>query len=90
MHGGLGELPEGEAREGAQQGGGALFDLGVYNLTSLCGFFGSVRRVTAMMGVAIPKREAEGEVKVNDKGTRMAKAVCPVCGTNLNRILGKA
>ena len=24
------------------------------------------------------KREAEGEVKVNDKGTRMAKAVCPV------------
>jgi hypothetical protein len=36
------------------------------------------------------KREAAGEVKVNDKGTRMAKAVCPVCGTNLNRILGKA
>jgi hypothetical protein len=36
------------------------------------------------------KRSAEGEVKVNDKGTRMAKAVCPVCGTNLNRILGKA
>ena len=36
------------------------------------------------------KRQADGEVKVNDKGTRMAKAVCPVCGTNLNRILGKA
>jgi hypothetical protein len=36
------------------------------------------------------KREATGEVKVNDKGTRMAKAVCPECGTNLNRILGKA
>jgi hypothetical protein len=36
------------------------------------------------------KREADGEVRVNDKGTRMAKAVCPVCGTNLNRILGKA
>jgi hypothetical protein len=36
------------------------------------------------------KREASGEVKVNDKGTRMAKGVCPVCGTNLNRILGKA
>jgi len=36
------------------------------------------------------KREAEGEVRVNDKGTRMAKATCPVCGTNLNRILGKA
>src|SRR5690606_25867349 len=36
------------------------------------------------------KREAEGEVRVNDKGTKMAKAVCPVCSTNLNRILGKA
>lgn len=36
------------------------------------------------------KREASGEVKVNEKGTRMAKGVCPECGTNLNRILGKA
>jgi hypothetical protein len=36
------------------------------------------------------KREASGEIRVNDKGTRMAKAVCPVCSTNLNRILGKA
>ncbi|MFD3494226.1 Gfo/Idh/MocA family protein [Streptomyces sp. NPDC058690] len=44
-----------------EQGGGALFDLGVYNLTSLCGFFGSVKRVTAMVGVAVPKRESEGE-----------------------------
>ena len=35
------------------------------------------------------KREASGEVHVNDKGTRMAKAKCPVCGTNLNRILGR-
>ena len=36
------------------------------------------------------KREASGNVVVNDKGTRMAKATCPVCSTNLNRILGKA
>jgi transcription elongation factor Elf1 len=36
------------------------------------------------------KREATGDVVVNDKGTRMAKATCPVCGTNLNRILGRA
>ncbi|CAI9410679.1 MULTISPECIES: DUF5679 domain-containing protein [Aestuariimicrobium] len=36
------------------------------------------------------KRTAEGNVVVNDKGTRMAKAKCPECGTNLNRILGKA
>ena len=35
-------------------------------------------------------REAEGNVTVNDKGTRIAKAKCPVCGTNLNRILGRA
>jgi hypothetical protein len=36
------------------------------------------------------KREASGEVQVSDKGTRMAKGICPVCGTRLNRILGKA
>lgn len=36
------------------------------------------------------KRQATGEVVVNDKGTRMAKATCPSCSTNLNRILGKA
>jgi transcription elongation factor Elf1 len=36
------------------------------------------------------KREAEGKVVVSENGRRMAKGVCPVCGTNLNRILGKA
>ena len=36
------------------------------------------------------KREFTGEVVVNAKGTRMAKGKCPVCGTNVNRILGKA
>ncbi|MGB3184789.1 MAG: DUF5679 domain-containing protein [Ornithinimicrobium sp.] len=35
------------------------------------------------------KREAEGRV-VETNGRRMAKGTCPVCGTNLNRILGKA
>jgi hypothetical protein len=35
------------------------------------------------------KREAEGDV-VETNGRRMAKGKCPVCGTNLNRILGKA
>src|SRR5699024_2343818 len=35
------------------------------------------------------KREAEGNVVVSN-GRRMAKAVCPECGTKLNRILGKA
>ncbi|MDR1387459.1 MAG: DUF5679 domain-containing protein [Propionibacteriaceae bacterium] len=36
------------------------------------------------------KRTATGNIEVNAKGTRMAKGKCPVCGTNLNRILGKA
>ncbi len=36
------------------------------------------------------KRTASGDIVVNAKGTRMAKGKCPVCGTNLNRILGKA
>jgi predicted dehydrogenase len=44
-----------------EPGGGALFDLGVYNVTSLCGFFGRARRVTAMTGVAIPERVIDGE-----------------------------
>jgi predicted dehydrogenase len=44
-----------------EPGGGALFDLGVYNVTSLCGFFGPAKRVTAMTGVAIPERLIEGQ-----------------------------
>jgi Domain of unknown function (DUF5679) len=35
------------------------------------------------------KREATGNIVVSENGTRMAKGKCPVCGTNLNRILGK-
>jgi predicted dehydrogenase len=42
-------------------GGGALFDLGVYNITSLTGLLGPARRVTAMTGIAIPEREINGE-----------------------------
>lgn len=41
-------------------GGGALFDLGVYNLTTLTGWIGPVRRVTALMGVAVPERRIGG------------------------------
>jgi uncharacterized protein DUF5679 len=36
------------------------------------------------------KRDFEGEVVVSESGRRMAKGICPVCGTKLNRILGKA
>lgn len=45
-----------------QAGGGVLFDLGVYNITSLTGLLGPVRRVMAMTGIAIPEREVEGEI----------------------------
>jgi predicted dehydrogenase len=41
-------------------GGGSLFDLGIYNVTSLCALFGPALRVTAMVGVAIPEREVNG------------------------------
>ncbi|CAB4670907.1 unannotated protein [freshwater metagenome] len=36
------------------------------------------------------KRAFTGEVKVSDSGRRMAQGICSVCGTKLNRILGKA
>lgn len=36
------------------------------------------------------KRQFSGQVAVSDSGRRMAKGTCPVCGTTLNRILGKA
>jgi predicted dehydrogenase len=42
-------------------GGGCIFDLAVYTLTSLTGLIGPCRRVTAMTGVAIPLREVKGE-----------------------------
>jgi predicted dehydrogenase len=42
-------------------GGGSMFDLGVYNVTSLTGLLGPAKRVTAMSGVAIPEREVNGK-----------------------------
>jgi predicted dehydrogenase len=45
-----------------QKGGGALFDLAVYNLTSLTGLIGPVKRVSAMTGIAIPQRVVDGEL----------------------------
>jgi hypothetical protein len=36
------------------------------------------------------KKSATGDIVVSKNGTRMAKGKCPTCGTNLNRILGKA
>ncbi len=43
-----------------KKGGGCLFDLGVYCLTSLTGLLGPARRVMAMTGVAIPERVING------------------------------
>lgn len=36
------------------------------------------------------KRDFEGEVNVSKSGMNMAKGPCPVCGTVVCRILGKA
>ena len=75
----IGDLHLGRARYGwsgpwwgqwfYREGGGSLFDLGCYNVTSLCGFMGSVKRVSAMMGTRIPQRVVDGElmdVEVDD------------------------
>ena len=42
-------------------GGGSLFDLGVYNVITLCALLGSAKRVTAMVGTAIPERIVDGK-----------------------------
>ena len=42
-------------------GGGPLFDLAVYNVTSLTGWLGPVHKVTAFLGTAIPERVIAGE-----------------------------
>ena len=42
-------------------GGGCLFDLGVYCITSMSGLLGPVRGVMAMAGVAIPERIINGK-----------------------------
>lgn len=40
-------------------GGGCLFDVSAYNLTSLTGILGPAKRVCSMNGIAIPGREVE-------------------------------
>jgi len=45
-----------------QQGGGSMFDLGVYNVVSLTGFLGPAKRVTGLVGTAVPERIVEGEL----------------------------
>jgi predicted dehydrogenase len=52
-----------------RSGGGVLFDLGVYNLTTLTGLLGPAQRVLAATGTAIPERLVDGDwiqVEVED------------------------
>jgi predicted dehydrogenase len=44
------------------RGGGPLFDLGVYNVTSLTGLLGPVARVGCMSSLARPRRRVAGQV----------------------------
>lgn len=39
-----------------EAGGGPMYDLGVYNVTTLTGLLGPCKRVMAMTGIAIPER----------------------------------
>ncbi|MDQ2998625.1 MAG: Gfo/Idh/MocA family oxidoreductase [Chloroflexota bacterium] len=52
-----------------KKGAGPIFDLGVYNVVSLTGWLGPVKRVMAMTGIAVPDRVVEGQkvdVEVED------------------------
>jgi len=44
-----------------RKGGGSLFDLGVYNVTTLTGLLGPAKAVVALAGTAVPERLVEGE-----------------------------
>jgi predicted dehydrogenase len=44
-----------------QAGGGAMFDLGVYNVTTLTGILGPAERIVALSGIAIPERVVDGK-----------------------------
>lgn len=45
-----------------QPGAGPMFDLGVYPITYVTGLFGPAKRVAAMSGIAIPKREVRAGI----------------------------
>jgi predicted dehydrogenase len=57
-----------------QKGGGSLYDLGVYNVTTFTGLLGPVKEVVGMTAVINPTRKVEdlGEVKVEaDENTML-------------------
>ncbi len=45
-----------------RRGGGPIFDLAVYSLTSLTALLGPARRVTAMTGIAQPRRRVRNRI----------------------------
>ena len=57
-----------------EKGGGSLYDLGVYNVTTLTGLLGPVKEVVGMTAILNPTRKVEdrGEVKVTgDENTML-------------------
>jgi len=56
-----------------EKGGGSLPDLAVYNLTSLTGLLGPVRRVTALLSIVTPERtiHEKGRIRVGEEDNAM-------------------
>lgn len=56
-----------------EKGGGSLPDLAVYNLTSLTGLLGPVKRVSAMLTIVTPERTVDnkGRIKVEAEDNAM-------------------
>ena len=52
-----------------EKGGGSIFDLGIYNIVSLCGLLGPVRNVAAMVGTAVKSRRVLGAEKCPSRST---------------------
>jgi predicted dehydrogenase len=79
-------------------GGGPIFDLAVYNITTLTGWLGAVKRVGAMTGTAFPYREVAGRrvrVETEDNVHILldfgdARLACVTCGFTLQQYRGPA
>jgi predicted dehydrogenase len=56
-----------------EKGGGSMPDLAVYNLTSLTGLLGPVKKVTAMVSIVTPERTVsdKGRIKVTEEDNAM-------------------
>lgn len=56
-----------------EKGGGSMPDLAVYNLTSLTGLLGPVKKVTALVSIVTPERTVDdkGRIKVTEEDNAM-------------------